>query len=162
MNTMQSAETFNRPANLADLRESGWRSRSVKQELRDNFMRMLAADEELFPASWLRRHGYSRYQHRHSLGARYSVLGRKGASQESLNARLGAIFRPEVPYLDVPACRFTKTLTNRSQRWASDSWRNTPKKRCRSLGGRERNATRNDSVQVLSSLISSVKLIRRN
>ena len=34
---------------LSELRESGWQSKTVKQEIRDNFTRMLAAGEELFP-----------------------------------------------------------------------------------------------------------------
>jgi magnesium chelatase subunit I len=32
-----------------ELRHSGWRSRTVKQEIRDNFLRMLQSGEELFP-----------------------------------------------------------------------------------------------------------------
>ena len=38
-----------RPANLRDLRASGWKSKTVKQEIYDNFLRALAAKEELFP-----------------------------------------------------------------------------------------------------------------
>ncbi len=41
-----------RPTNLQELRDSGWVSKSVKDELRDNFLRALAAGEELFP-EWL-------------------------------------------------------------------------------------------------------------
>ena len=37
------------PRNLAELRASGWRSRSVKDELRENFTRLLRAGDELFP-----------------------------------------------------------------------------------------------------------------
>ena len=32
-----------RPTNLRELRDSGWASKSVKQEIRDNFLRVLAA-----------------------------------------------------------------------------------------------------------------------
>ncbi len=39
----------NRPANLKALRDSGWQSKSVKREVYDNFLRMLASGEELFP-----------------------------------------------------------------------------------------------------------------
>ena len=35
--------------NLKDLRSSGWASKSVKQEMQDNLLRMLAAGETLFP-----------------------------------------------------------------------------------------------------------------
>lgn len=38
-----------RPTNLKELRESGWQSKTVKHEIRDNFLRMLHAGEELFP-----------------------------------------------------------------------------------------------------------------
>ena len=38
-----------RPANLYELRESGWVSKSVKQEIRDNFMQALSRGEDLFP-----------------------------------------------------------------------------------------------------------------
>jgi magnesium chelatase subunit I len=37
------------PTTLAGLNETGWKSRSVKQELRGNFTRMLAEGDELFP-----------------------------------------------------------------------------------------------------------------
>jgi magnesium chelatase subunit I len=37
------------PKTLADLTSSGWRSRSVKDEVRENFLRMLRAGDELFP-----------------------------------------------------------------------------------------------------------------
>ncbi len=38
-----------RPATLAELRASGWQSKTVKQEIHDNFMRRLQAGEELYP-----------------------------------------------------------------------------------------------------------------
>ena len=39
----------NKPANLRQLRESGWKSKTVKQEIHDNFLRMMREGEELFP-----------------------------------------------------------------------------------------------------------------
>ena len=42
-------ERTSKPTNLQELRESGWISKTVKQEIRDNFLRALAAGEELFP-----------------------------------------------------------------------------------------------------------------
>ena len=41
--------THNRPATLAELQASGWLSRSVKAEVRDNFLKMLASGRDLFP-----------------------------------------------------------------------------------------------------------------
>ena len=38
-----------RPTTLTELRASGWVSKSVKDEIRDNFLRMLRDGEELFP-----------------------------------------------------------------------------------------------------------------
>src|SRR3712207_7755702 len=41
--------SLSRPKNLRDLKASGWKSRSVKDEIRNNFTRMLAENVELFP-----------------------------------------------------------------------------------------------------------------
>ena len=38
-----------KPTTLADLRESGWQSKTVKVEIRDNFIASLARGDELFP-----------------------------------------------------------------------------------------------------------------
>ncbi|MBL9162023.1 MAG: magnesium chelatase [Planctomycetaceae bacterium] len=38
-----------RPRNLAELRASGWQSKTVKQEIHDNFLRKLKTGEELYP-----------------------------------------------------------------------------------------------------------------
>jgi magnesium chelatase subunit I len=37
-----------RPTTLRELRASGWVSKTVKHEVRDNFLRMMQAGEELF------------------------------------------------------------------------------------------------------------------
>src|SRR5919197_2154711 len=39
----------NRAATLGELKESGYRPRSVKEELRQNLIRLLRTDEPLFP-----------------------------------------------------------------------------------------------------------------
>ena len=41
--------TTARPATLADLRSSGWRSRTVKEELRANLLRAIAAGDRILP-----------------------------------------------------------------------------------------------------------------
>lgn len=46
---MSTTTTGTRPTTLAELRESGWRSRTVKAELRDNLVAALERGEELFP-----------------------------------------------------------------------------------------------------------------
>ena len=38
-----------RPDNLRDLKQSGWQSRDVKTELRENFTKQLAESSDLFP-----------------------------------------------------------------------------------------------------------------
>ena len=38
-----------RPRNLAELRASGWQSKTVKQEIHDNFLRKLKSGEDLYP-----------------------------------------------------------------------------------------------------------------
>jgi magnesium chelatase subunit I len=38
-----------RPTTLAELRSSGWRSKTVKQEIHDNFVARLQAVEDLYP-----------------------------------------------------------------------------------------------------------------
>jgi len=42
--------TTARPATLADLRASGWRSRTVKEELRANLLRAIAAGDQILPS----------------------------------------------------------------------------------------------------------------
>jgi len=41
--------TLAQPVNLRQLLESGWKSKSVKQEIRDNFLRKLADGDVLYP-----------------------------------------------------------------------------------------------------------------
>ena len=44
-----TTSTTTRPRTLAELRASGWQSKTVKQEIHDNFLAKLQAGEELFP-----------------------------------------------------------------------------------------------------------------
>jgi magnesium chelatase subunit I len=46
---LESPESPDRPRTLGELRSSGYRSRSVKQELRDNLLARLASEEPVFP-----------------------------------------------------------------------------------------------------------------
>ena len=41
--------TTSRPSTLAELRASGWQSKTVKQEIHDNFLARLQAADELYP-----------------------------------------------------------------------------------------------------------------
>src|SRR5207253_246867 len=92
-----------RPSNLKELRDSGWTSRTVKQEIRDNFLRMLQSGEELFP-------GIIGYENtvipeiNIALLAGHDMLflGEKGQAKSRLMRSLVRFLDPEVPYLDIP------------------------------------------------------------
>jgi magnesium chelatase subunit I len=94
-----------RPATLQELRASGWVSKTVKQEIRDNFLRMLHAGEELFP-------GIIGYEHtvipeiNLALLAGHDLLflGEKGQAKSRLMRSLVRFLDGEIPYIDHPAC----------------------------------------------------------
>lgn len=93
----------NLPTTLAELRESGWKSRSVKNEVRENFLKQLAAGEELFP-------GVVGYEHtvipeiNIALIAGHDLLflGEKGQAKSRLMRTLGSFLDEWTPYLDIP------------------------------------------------------------
>src|SRR5207244_10629408 len=92
------------PSNLKELRESGWTSRTVKQEIRDNFLRMLQSGEELFP-------GIIGYENtvipeiNIALLAAHDMLflGEKGQAKSRLMRSLVRFLDAEIPYIDEPA-----------------------------------------------------------
>ncbi|MHB8953416.1 MAG: magnesium chelatase [Pirellulaceae bacterium] len=91
-----------RPATLRELRESGWVSKSVKQEIYDNFLRMVAEGEELFPGII----GYDETvipEITIGLIAQHDMLflGEKGQAKSRLMRLLTRFLDEEVPYLDV-------------------------------------------------------------
>jgi magnesium chelatase subunit I len=102
---VKTAKTHERPATLRELRMSGWRSKTVKREMYDNFMRMLAQGEELFP-------GIIGYEDtvvpEINLGliAQHDMLflGEKGQGKSRLMRLLTRFLDEAVPYLDVPGC----------------------------------------------------------
>ena len=102
MSTLQ-----NKPRNLRELREQGWVSKSVKQELHDNFLAMLAQGEELFPGII----GYDDTvipEINLALLARHDMLflGEKGQGKTRLMRSLMRFLDEEIPYLDLPAAPF--------------------------------------------------------
>jgi len=92
-----------RPSNLKELRESGWVSKTVKHEVRDNFLRMLARGEELFP-------GIVGYENtvipeiNLALIAGHDMLflGEKGQAKSRLMRSLVRFLDDAIPYLDIP------------------------------------------------------------
>jgi magnesium chelatase subunit I len=94
-----------RPSTLAELRASGWVSKSVKQEIRDNFLRMLQAGEELFPGIV----GYDNTvipEINLALIAGHDLLflGEKGQAKSRLMRSLVRFLDDAIPYLDHPSC----------------------------------------------------------
>ena len=95
----------NRPSTLQQLRQSGWQSKSVKDEIRDNFLRHLQSGEELFP-------GIVGYENTVIPEINIAVLaghdllflGEKGQAKSRLMRSLVRFLDDEMPYLDIPGC----------------------------------------------------------
>jgi len=90
---------------LAELAASGWRSRRVKQELRENFAKSLAVGEELFPGIV----GYDDTvlpELGNALLAEHDMLflGEKGQAKSRLMRLLPRFLDEWLPYLDLPDC----------------------------------------------------------
>ncbi|HVK09610.1 MAG TPA: magnesium chelatase [Gemmataceae bacterium] len=92
-----------RPATLKQLRASGWTSKSVKDEIRSNFLRLLQSGQDLFP-------GIVGYENtvipeiNIALLAGHDMLflGEKGQAKSRLMRALVQFLDEEVPYLDLP------------------------------------------------------------
>ncbi|RLS75715.1 MAG: magnesium chelatase [Planctomycetota bacterium] len=92
------------PATLAELRASGWKSRTVKDEVRENFLRMLRDGSELFPGIV----GYDDTvipEINVALLAGHDMLflGEKGQAKSRLMRLLVHFLDEHLPYLDDPA-----------------------------------------------------------
>ncbi len=88
---------------LQELRESGWKSRSVKEEIQSNFLKALAAGDELFPGII----GYESTvipEISIALLAAHDMLflGEKGQAKSRLMRSLVRFLDPHIPYLDHP------------------------------------------------------------
>jgi magnesium chelatase subunit I len=95
------------PNTLAELRASDWQSKTVKQEIRQNFIRMLAAEGNLYP-------GIVGYENTVIpeinlaliSGHDMLFLGEKGQAKTRLMRALIGFLDPYVPYLDCPESPF--------------------------------------------------------
>jgi magnesium chelatase subunit I len=90
---------------LKELRASGWVTKTVKQEIRDNFLAMLRDNHELFPGIL----GYENTvlpEINLALIAGHDLLflGEKGQAKSRLMRSLVRFLDEEVPYLDLPGC----------------------------------------------------------
>ncbi|NBV45205.1 MAG: magnesium chelatase [Planctomycetia bacterium] len=104
---MSHSSTAPLPRTLAALRASGWRSRSVKEEVRENFTRALAAGEELFPGIV----GYDDTvipEINVALLAGHDMLflGEKGQAKSRLMRQVVRFLDEWIPSLDDPAIPF--------------------------------------------------------
>jgi magnesium chelatase subunit I len=96
---------MSRPTTLKQLRDSGWVSRTVKQEIRENFLDMLKRGAELFPGIL----GYENTvipEINLALIAGHDMLflGEKGQAKSRLMRALVRFLDEEIPYLDIPGC----------------------------------------------------------
>jgi magnesium chelatase subunit I len=92
-----------KPANLRQLRESGWQSKTVKREIHDNFLAALARGDDLFPGII----GYDSTvipETNLALLAGHDMLflGEKGQAKSRLMRSLVRFLDEETPYLDIP------------------------------------------------------------
>ncbi len=99
------AET--KATSLLELIESGWKSKTVKQEVQDNFLKMLAAGEELYPGII----GYDDTvipEINIALLSKHDMLylGEKGQAKSRLMRGLVQFLDEEIPYLDIPGTPF--------------------------------------------------------
>jgi magnesium chelatase subunit I len=97
----------NKPASLRELRQSGWLSRPIKQEIRDNFLAALARREELFPGIV----GYDdtvipEINIAILAGHDLLFLGEKGQAKSRLMRSLVRFLDPEIPFLNIPGAPF--------------------------------------------------------
>jgi magnesium chelatase subunit I len=99
----EMSTTATLPATLAELQESGWVSRTVKEEIRQNFIRRLANNEPLFPGIV----GYDDTvipEINIALLAGHDMLflGEKGQAKSRLMRCLVDFLDEYVPYLNIP------------------------------------------------------------
>lgn len=98
-----ASDLKNHPKTLSELIASGWRSRNVKEEMRENFLRSLESSEDLYP-------GIIGYQDtvlpelNIALLAGHDLLflGEKGQAKSRLMRTLVRFLDEYVPYLDIP------------------------------------------------------------
>jgi len=105
MNATAAAST--RPATLADLKASGWTSRTVKQEMQANFLSILKSGEPLFEGII----GYDdtvipEINIAILAGHDMLFLGEKGQAKSRLMRALIRFLDPELPYLAIPGTPF--------------------------------------------------------
>ncbi|MEM7454680.1 MAG: magnesium chelatase [Planctomycetota bacterium] len=108
-----STITTRQPTNLKELYDSGWVSKSVHEEIRDNFLKLLADGDELYP-------GIVGYEHTVIPEINIAILsghdmlfmGEKGQAKSRMMRGLVRLLDEEIPYLDIPGCPFHEDPAN--------------------------------------------------
>jgi len=121
-----------RPSTLKQLRQSGWESKSVKDEIRANFLRHLQSGEDLFP-------GIVGYENTVIPEINIAVLaghdllflGEKGQAKSRLMRSLVRFLDPVVPYLDIPGSAVHEDPYRPITRAGKDLVANTPEDQIR-------------------------------
>ena len=119
--------TAPRPTTLQQLRDSGWQSKTVKQELRDNFLAALKENRPLFP-------GIVGYENTVVPEISIAVLaghdmlflGEKGQAKSRLMRALVNFLDEYVPYLDIPGSPVHEDPTLPITRAGKELVRNAP------------------------------------
>ncbi|MFO0800810.1 MAG: magnesium chelatase [Gemmataceae bacterium] len=119
-----------RPTTLKDLRAAGWKSRSVKDELRSNYLAALARGDDLFP-------GIVGYENTVIPEVSVAVLaghdmlflGEKGQAKSRLMRSLVRFLDEAVPYLDIPGSPVHEDPERPITRAAKELLANTPAER---------------------------------
>ncbi|MCH2179708.1 MAG: magnesium chelatase [Mariniblastus sp.] len=107
--------------NLQELTDRGWKSKSVKQEIHDNFVAKLAAGEPLYPGIV----GYDNTvipEINIALLSGHDMLylGEKGQAKSRLMRGLVEFLDQEIPYLDIPGTPFHEDPLNPLSQVAKD------------------------------------------
>lgn len=121
-----------RPTTLKELRASGWQSKSVKHELRDNYLKTLQSGEPLFPGIV----GYEdtvvpEISIAVLAGHDMLFLGEKGQAKSRLMRSLVRFLDEYIPYLDIPGSPIHEDPFAPITRAAKDYLRNVPEDQVR-------------------------------
>ena len=97
----------NQPTNLKQLQESGWQSKTVRQEIYDNFVQQLSDGDELFPGIV----GYDETvipEINLALLSGHDVLflGEKGQAKSRIMRNLVRFLDEYIPFVDIPEAPF--------------------------------------------------------
>ncbi len=149
------------PATLAELQESSWKSKTVKQEVHDNFLTKLQAGEELYPGII----GFDSTvipELNIAILAQHDILflGEKGQAKSRLMRLLASFLDEAVPYLPTRQSGCTTIRSGRSPSGAANWWPTGCRKTFPSPGGLGNSGMPSGSPRAPSLPTSLAKSIR--